>query len=157
MVAAIPPIRPRLDTITARRYRRTLLRLWIAFLFFFLTLWMLLDHWQSLPIVIDRVAGVVLVLTFLYVVGNKSEIKRIQSYSEFRTFREVVEGEPLAKRCAIGICVIEAIICATYFLMHKDLGELLNSYWSLWLFFLLPFIPAVIVNQVKLYRQFGRY
>lgn len=118
---------------------------------------MLLDHRQSLPIVIDRVAGIVLALALLYVVGNTSEIKRIQSHSEYRTLREVVEGEPLARRCAIGICAIEAIICATYFLQHKDLGELLSSYWSLCLFFLLPFVPAVIVNKVKLYRQLGRY
>ena len=58
---------------------------------------MLLDHWQSLPIVIDRVAGVVLVLTFLYLVGNKSDLPKAATLPEDSIAVSAVTGQGMGQ------------------------------------------------------------
>lgn len=102
----------------------------------------------------DYIARGIFIPVVIYFFYNYEKIKSFEN-SAF-TVKDIISNNKFMSLFAVGYLLL-AIIVSFYFLFYgKDLGEYIDSFWSLALVFGAPLIVPVIVSQKLLFKELGK-
>lgn len=127
-------------------YQRKVVELWVVIAVFFVALWVVRDD----P-VFSRAIFVPLVI---YLLLNRRPLNYFGKIG--LSVRETIEHSRKIQVWCVVTMAFQIVIAFTFVLIGVDLGVYLPGALSLFFAIMFPFLPALIISQVMLYRRLGR-
>lgn len=127
-------------------YQRKVVELWVVIAVFFVALWVVQDD----P-VFSRSIFVPLVI---YLLLNRRPLKHFGKLGP--SARETIERSRKLQVWCVVAMAFQIVTAFIFVLGGVDLGIYLPGAVSLFLAIMFPFLPALVISQIKLYRRLGR-